>query len=176
VYESVTSFWAMWAGMASEAQARRMMRVSLSKFEATGGLVTGTEESRGPVSLARPNRQWDYPYAWPPHQMLAWEGLARYGYMDDARRLAYRWMFMITTAFVNFNGIVPEKFDAVALSHLVTAEYGNQGTQFAYVPREGFGWTNASFQVGLTYLTSHMRKAVAACQHPDDFFHRYRHL
>ena len=176
VYESVTSFWAMWAGMASEAQAQRMMRVSLSKFEATGGLVTGTEESRGPVSLARPNRQWDYPYAWPPHQMLAWEGLARYGYMDDARRLAYRWMFMITTAFVNFNGIVPEKFDAVALSHLVTAEYGNQGTQFAYVPREGFGWTNASFQVGLTYLTSHMRKAVAACQHPDDFFHRVRTL
>ena len=83
---------------------------------------------------------------------------------------------MSTTAVVNSHGIVPEKFDAVALSHLVTAEYGNQGTQFAYVPREGFGWTNASFQVGLTYLTSHMRKAVAACQHPDDFFHRYRHL
>ena len=106
------------------------------------------------VTLSRPNRQWDYPYAWPPHQMLAWEGLKRYGYMDDARRLAYRWLYMITTAFVNFNGLVPEKFDAVALSHLVNAEYGNQGTQFAYVPREGFGWTNASFQVGLTYLSS----------------------
>ena len=170
LYESVTSFWTMWSGMASPDQAARMMRLSLRKFEVTGGLVTGTEESRGPVSLSRPNRQWDYPYAWPPHQMLAWEGLKRYGYMDDARRLAYRWLYMITTAFVNFNGLVPEKFDAVALSHLVNAEYGNQGTQFAYVPREGFGWTNASFQVGLTYLSSHMRKAVAVCQHPDDYF------
>ena len=174
LYESVTSFWTMWSGMASPDQAARMMRLSLRKFEVTGGLVTGTEESRGPVSLSRPNRQWDYPYAWPPHQMLAWEGLKRYGYMDDARRLAYRWLYMITTAFVNFNGLVPEKFDAVALSHLVNAEYGNQGTQFAYVPREGFGWTNASFQVGLTYLSSHMRKAVAVCQHPDDYFANMR--
>lgn len=174
LYESVTSFWTMWSGMASPNQAARMMRLSLRKFEVTGGLVTGTEESRGPVSLSRPNRQWDYPYAWPPHQMLAWEGLKRYGYMDDARRLAYRWLYMITTAFVNFNGLVPEKFDAVALSHLVNAEYGNQGTQFAYVPREGFGWTNASFQVGLTYLSSHMRKAVAVCQHPDDYFANMR--
>lgn len=179
LYESVTSFWAMWAGMASEAQAERMVKMSLSKFEETGGLVPGTEESRGPISVARPNRQWDYPFAWPPHQMLAWEGLKRYGYMDDARRLAYRWLFMLITAFVDFNGVVPEKFDAVALSHLVNAEYGNQGTDFNFVPREGFGWMNASFQVGLTYLTSHMRKAVAACQHPDDFFaerHKNRNM
>ena len=76
----------------------------------------------------------------------------------------------LVTAFVDFNGVVPEKFDAVALSHLVNAEYGNQGTDFHFVPREGFGWMNASFQFGHTFLTSHMRKAVAACQHPDDFF------
>jgi len=29
----------------------------------------------------------------------------------------------MTTAFVDFNGVVPEKFDAVRLSHLVDAEY-----------------------------------------------------
>lgn len=170
VYESATAFWAMWAGMASDAQAARMVQRSLRKFEVTGGLVPGTEESRGPISLARPNRQWDYPYAWPPHQMMAWEGLKRYGYMDEARRLAYRWLYLMITAFVDFNGVVPEKFDAVSLTHLVSAEYGNQGLEFSFVPNEGFGWMNASFQVGLTYLTSHMRRAVAACQHPDSFF------
>jgi len=37
---------------------------SLKKFEVLGGLVSGTEESRGKISLDRPNRQWDYPYAW----------------------------------------------------------------------------------------------------------------
>ena len=170
LYESVTSFWTLWASLATPQQAKRMVQCSLQKFEVTGGLVPGTEESRGPVSLARPNRQWDYPFAWPPHQMLAWVGLERYGFMDDARRLAYRWMYLMTTAFVDFNGVVPEKFDAVSLSHLVNAEYGNQGLDFAYVPREGFGWMNASFQVGQTFLTDHMRKAVNACQHPDDYF------
>lgn len=35
---------------------------SLKKFEVIGGVVSGTEESRGKISLDRPNRQWDYPY------------------------------------------------------------------------------------------------------------------
>ena len=51
----------------------------------------------------------------------------------------------MTTAFVDFNGVVPEKFDAVKLSHLVDAEYGNQGIDFKMVPREGFGWMNGTF-------------------------------
>jgi alpha,alpha-trehalase len=68
--------------------------------------------------------------------------------------------YRMTTAFVDFNGVVPEKvrlsgskydriaahscvqFDAVKLSHLVDAEYGNQGIDFKMVPREGFGWMN----------------------------------
>ena len=28
----------------------------------SGGVVSGTEQSRGKISLERPNRQWDYPY------------------------------------------------------------------------------------------------------------------
>lgn len=71
--------------------------------------------------------------------MLAWVGLERYGYLEEARRLAYRWLYMMTVAFVDFNGVVPEKFDAVKLSHMVDAEYGNQGIDFKFVPREGFG-------------------------------------
>ena len=90
---------------------------------------------------------------------MTWVGLERYGYLEDAQRLAYRWLYMfvlssirafsmtdlcfrMTTAFVDFNGVVPEKFDAVKLSHLVDAEYGNQGIDFKMVPREGFGWMN----------------------------------
>ncbi len=76
------------------------------------------------------------------------------------------------------------------LSHLVDAEYGNQGIDFKMVPREGFGWMNctfllccrlssrlltrllsaAAYQVGLSFLTSHMRRAVAACTSPEVFF------
>ncbi|WWD15955.1 hypothetical protein CI109_100379 [Kwoniella shandongensis] len=92
----------------------RYDRQALPKFEVAGGLVSGTEESRGIISIDRPNRQWDYPYGWPPHQIMAWVGLERYGFVDDAARLAYRWIYI-----------------------------GNQGTDFQYVPREGFGWMNA---------------------------------
>ena len=67
------------------------------------------------------------------------------------------------------------RHDAVNLSHMVAAEYGNQGIDFKCVPREGFGWMNASFQVGLTFLTTHQRRAVAALQHPDEFFNVRRH-
>jgi alpha,alpha-trehalase len=86
-YESATTFWALWAGVASPAQAARLVASALPLFEAQGGLVSGTEESRGAVGLDRPNRQWDYPYGWAPQQMLAWTGLRRYGYEEDAQRL-----------------------------------------------------------------------------------------
>lgn len=173
LYESVTAFWALWAGCASEEQCWKLVSHSMSKFEVIGGLVPGTEESRGKISLDRPNRQWDFPYAWPPHQIMTWVGLERYGYLEDAQRLAYRFLYMMTTAFVDFNGVVPEKFDAVKLSHMVDAEYGNQGVDFKMVPREGFGWMNAAYQVGLSFLTTHMRRAVAACTSPEVFFGRY---
>lgn len=44
--------------------------------------------------------------------------------------------------YTNSNGA---QFDAVKLSHLVDAEYGNQGLDFKLVPREGFGWMNGAF-------------------------------
>ncbi|TCD63209.1 alpha,alpha-trehalase nth1 [Steccherinum ochraceum] len=170
LYESVTAFWTLWAGCASEEQCWKLLSNSLKKFEVLGGLVSGTEESRGKISLDRPNRQWDYPYAWPPHQIMTWVGLERYGYLEEAQRLAYRFLYMMTTAFVDFNGVVPEKFDAVKLSHLVDAEYGNQGIDFKMVPREGFGWMNAAYQVGLSFLSTGMRRAVSACTSPEVVF------
>lgn len=57
-YESATTLWPLWAGCASEEQALKLVRHGLPKFEVAGGLVSGTEESRGVISLDRPNRQW----------------------------------------------------------------------------------------------------------------------
>lgn len=45
-YESATTFWAMWAGLASPPQAAALVTRALPKFEALGGLVSGTEVSR----------------------------------------------------------------------------------------------------------------------------------
>ena len=46
---------------AMSSVGKQLMSQSLSKYEALGGVVSGTEESRGKISLDRPNRQWDYP-------------------------------------------------------------------------------------------------------------------
>jgi alpha,alpha-trehalase len=153
-YESATTFYPLWAGLASPYQARRLVNEALPLLEASGGLVSGTEASRGEVSRERPQRQWDYPFGWPPHQMLAWQGLVDYGYRKDAQRLAYRWLLMITQNAADYNGTVPEKYDVVHRTHQVFVEYGNVGTQFEYITREGFGWMNASYQVGRALLSS----------------------
>ncbi|KAJ3033013.1 alpha,alpha-trehalase nth1 [Rhizophlyctis rosea] len=169
-YQTVTCLWALWAGHASQQQADKMVPRVMELFEVVGGLVCGTEESRGHITLDRPNRQWDYPYGWAPHQILAWPGLEKYGFLDDARRVAYRWLYTIVKSFVDFNGVVPEKFDVVDMTHKVNVEYGNVGADFRFVVREGFGWMNASFQLGLKYMTKNMRRALGALTHPDQLF------
>jgi len=138
-YESVTTFWALWAGVASPAQAAIMVKKALPLFEERGGLVAGTKKSRGNISLSRPNRQWDYPYGWAPQQILAWTGLLRYRYEEEAQRLAYRWLYMVTVAAVDFNGVVVEKYDVTNPTHphQVAAEYGNQGADFKGRAKEG---------------------------------------
>lgn len=138
-YESATTMWALWAGIASPKQAADLVQKGLPRFEAYGGLLAGTEKSRGAIGLERPNRQWDFPYGWAPQQILAWTGLLRYSFTEEAERLAYKWLFMITKAFVDFNGVVVEKYDVTRPvdPHRVDAEYGNQGLDFKGVAKEG---------------------------------------
>lgn len=62
-----------------------------------------------------------------------------YGYEGVSQRLSYRWLYTITRNAVAYNGTVPEKLDVVKRSHDVFAEYGNVGTEFEYIPMEGFG-------------------------------------
>ena len=138
-HETVTSLWALWCGVASPHQAALLVQKGLPRFECMGGLSSTTEISRGPVDAANPQKQWDYPTGWAPHQVLAWDGLKKYGYHQEAERLAYRWLHMITKVFVDYNGTVVEKYDVTQLksSHKVGAEYGNQGLNFKYAPEEG---------------------------------------
>jgi alpha,alpha-trehalase len=80
---------------------------------------------------------------------------------DYAGKLAYRWLYTITKNAHDYNGTIPEKYNVVTGSHDVFVEYGNVGTKFAYIATEGFGWMNASFEVGLTYLSPDQLKGLA---------------
>ncbi|KAI9844690.1 MAG: alpha,alpha-trehalase nth1 [Sclerophora amabilis] len=170
-YESATCFYALWCGVASPAQAAATVHTALPELEHVGGIAVGSEKSRGPLGPNRPQRQWDYPFGWAPHQILTWDGLLRYGYKEEAQRLAYRWLHMITQVAVEYNGTIVEKYDVTRTrgAHMVDAEYGNQGRDFKGVPREGFGWTNASYTHGLTIINADMKKALGQGASYEDF-------
>jgi alpha,alpha-trehalase len=169
-YVSATGLYPLWAGWATKEQAATAVKVSLQELERLGGLASTAEASRGPLTAERPARQWDYPYGWPPHQILAWEGLSRYHLDADARRLAYRWLWTIVKNARDYDGTVPEKYDVVKASHQVFAEYGNVGTKFAYITKEGFGWMNASYELGLKVLTPELLGALRSQTNPDVLF------
>ena len=166
-YESATTFYPLWAGLASPHQAESIVRNALPLLETAGGISGSSEDSRGPLNANRKARQWDYPNGWAPHQMLVWAGLLKYGYGAIGRRLAYRWLYALTLNAVNYNGTITEKLDVVRRSHDVFAEYGNVGTAFAYITREGFGWSNASYQVGLRMMTPELRSNLNSLVPPE---------
>jgi len=122
-------------------------------LEQPAGLSATAKESVA-AGRHRDARQWDYPYGWAPHQMLAWRGLKNYGLDADAGRLAYRWLYTIVKNARDYNGVIPEKYNVVTGSHEVFVEYGNVGTKFAYIATEGFGWMNASYEVGMNFLST----------------------
>lgn len=127
-YVSATTFWPMWAGAASPRQGAALVLNALPKLEEIGGLASGSADSLGLTKseLTAPNRQWDHPSGWAPHQMLAWGGLKQYGYTEELQRLAYKWLHMMLTSFVDHNGVVVEKYNVTVeqAAHRVSAEYG----------------------------------------------------
>lgn len=157
-YISTTGIYPLWAKMLDAQnpedakRAQRLAAFACEKLEQLAGLSATAKES---VESARRQdaRQWDYPFGWAPHQMLAWQGFKNYGLDTDAGRLAYRWLYTIAKNARDYNGMVPEKYNVVTGSHDVFVEYGNVGTKFSYIATEGFGWMNASFEVGMNFLS-----------------------
>jgi alpha,alpha-trehalase len=129
-YEYVTTFFPLWAGIPSQEQARALMQ-HLPTFEKPGGLVMSPHETGG---------QWDFPYAWAPDQLVADEGLRRYGFNEEADRVSYEFLSTVAENFRR-DGTIREKYNAVTRSSetQVTAGY--------HMNIVGFGWTNGAFLV-----------------------------
>jgi alpha,alpha-trehalase len=129
-YEYVTAFFPLWAGIPSPEQARALM-AHLATFEKSGGLVMSPHETGG---------QWDFPYAWAPDQLVADEGMRRYGFNEEADRVSYAFLSTVAENFRR-DGTIREKYNAVTRSSetQVTAGY--------HMNIVGFGWTNGAFLV-----------------------------
>lgn len=129
-YPFVTTFYPLWAGVADKGQAARIV-ANLHLFERPGGLLTSTQVT---------GSQWDAPFGWAPTEMIAIQGLRRYGYHKEADRITANFLSLILKEFIQHNTIV-EKYDVERRESEVSA-----GLKFGYKSNEiGFGWTNAAF-------------------------------
>ncbi len=127
-YEYITTFYPLWAGLASPEQAGAVEK-NLKILEYPGGLAMSHTDSGG---------QWDLPYGWAPTQLLAIEGLRRYGFAEDANRISYKFLSMINDNFAR-DGTIREKYNVVTRSSETKVTVGYHQNVV------GFGWTNAAF-------------------------------
>ena len=169
-FESASNYSPLWAGIVNLETAETMLKTLMQELKVKGGVVGSSKRSRGEISALRPERQWDYPNGWAPHQMMIWKGLLNYGFNKELQELIYRWLFMITKNAVDYNGTIPEKYNVVTGSHKVFSEYGNVGTDFEYITQEGFGWMNASYQYGLSLLQNNFRISLNNLTSPEKLF------
>jgi alpha,alpha-trehalase len=114
--------------LATDAQARAVVK-NLSLFERAGGIAMSVQETQG---------QWDYPFGWAPIQLLAVEGMRRYGHNVEANRVSTEFLSTVLENFMR-DGTIREKYNVVTRSSETRVKAGYA------VNVIGFGWTNAAF-------------------------------
>jgi alpha,alpha-trehalase len=134
-YLSECALWALWAGVASRTQARRLVD-NLQRIEQPFGLsctdqaypVLAEAADYGPVCRFSPNGktasqsaaaiggesplQWMYPAGWAPSHMIAVEGLDAYGFRIEAARVASKFLGLMVRQHQR-TGHLWEKYNVV---------------------------------------------------------------
>lgn len=135
--DSLAAYYAMWAGVASEKQAAKLVS-ALKKFDQKGGLATTDAMPLNQFMPGGRPLQWAYPNGWAPLQYIVVKGLQKYGYHDEARQVALKWVHTNLSWF-NKYGVFLEKYNVVQTDkHPVKGLYPSQ---------TGFGWTNSIFEL-----------------------------
>ena len=112
---SVASFYPLWAGVATEAEAASTV-AQLPWLEYDFGLATCEPGARTSAF------QWDYPNGWAPLHFIAVHGLLRYGYRAEAERIARKYIHAIDRTFAE-TGTLWEKYNVTDGTLNVTDEY-----------------------------------------------------
>jgi len=88
-------------------------------------------------------------------QLIAVEGLRRYGYNSDADRIAEKFLSMVQDEFRRTGNIL-EKYDVERRAADIQGE-----VRYGYSSNEvGFGWTNGVYKVLVDELPPDRRKAL----------------
>ena len=133
---SLAAYFPMWAGLADERQAAKLVG-SLKRFERKGGLATTDAPQVGALVPGAMPTQWAYPNGWAPLHFIVVKGLQRYGYHEDARRIAMKWL-RTNLDWFNKHHVFLEKYNVV--------QPEKPPAKGVYPSQTGFGWTNAVFE------------------------------
>jgi alpha,alpha-trehalase len=133
---SLAAYFPMWAGMVDDKQAASMVK-ALRRFEHKGGLSTTDALPLGQFVLGTLPTQWAYPNGWAPLHFIVVKALERYGYHQDARRIAMKWLKTNATWF-NSERVFLEKYNVVSPE--------KPPLKGLYPSQTGFGWTNSVFE------------------------------
>jgi alpha,alpha-trehalase len=127
-YLYITSFYPLWAGVATPEQAR-ITTHALTKLELAHGMQMSTTIS---------GLQWDAPFGWAPCNWIVADGLRRYGFFDDAARVSRKFTNTVETNYMS-EGTIREKYNVAdgTTSIEVSNGYHQNVT--------GFGWTNGVY-------------------------------
>lgn len=108
----------------TQQQADKVVKALLEKLLKPGGMICTAVNS---------GQQWDAPNGWAPLQWMTIIGLENYGYHNEAKAIAHRWIQLNREVFKR-TGKLMEKYNVVD-THLEAG--GGE-----YPGQDGFGWTN----------------------------------
>lgn len=110
--------------IAERSRAEKQKKYCLENLLKAGGLVN---------TIHNTGEQWDAPNGWAPLEWMSIMGLEQYGYFDEAKDIAQRWVKLNIDVFKR-TGKLMEKYNVVD-THLEAG--GGE-----YASQDGFGWTN----------------------------------
>ncbi len=112
---SAASFFPLFAKIADKKQAQAMVD-NIDKIEAEYGVLTCEKNN------VEGTYQWDYPNGWACLQYIAVKGLDNYGYKEEAKRIAKKYIKLVEKVFEETQNLW-EKYNVVEGNIKVTAEY-----------------------------------------------------
>jgi alpha,alpha-trehalase len=135
---SLAMLFPLYANIATQLQAEKVLSYVEKQFLKPGGLVT---------TALHTGQQWDAPNGWAPLQWIGFKAMLNYGQTGLARTLAERWTKLNEQVFER-TGKMMEKYNVEDLS--LEAGGGE------YPVQDGFGWTNGVYLAMKSWLNSNL--------------------
>ncbi len=132
---SAASIYPLFAELATKEQAEAVVR-NLDRLEAEYGMLTCEKND------AEGTYQWDYPNGWACLQYITVIGLDKYGYREEARRIANKYVALVDKVFAE-TGNLWEKYNVVE---------GNINVSNEYKMPPMMGWSAGTYLAALEYL------------------------